>query len=363
MGLPEKITEIEAQLAKTQVNKATEHHVGMLKAKLARLKAELASPAKGGGGPSAGFDVKKSGNASVVFIGLPSVGKSTMLNALTGSKSKIAAYAFTTLTCIPGMLHYKGADIQLLDLPGIIAGAKTGRGRGKEVLAVARNADLILLIVDSFDPHYAAKLASELYGIGIRLDAEPPRMTLHRTDKGGLNIFFDKPNTKMTQKTFEAILNEYGYFSANVIVHEDISADQLIDFLVDTRRYIPSLIVLNKIDLLKKNVLAKLDLGDEFVGISAQKNRGIDELKEAIYRKLRLIRVYTKSRHEGVDDDVPLMVREGSTIEQACVGLHRDLAENFKYAFVWGPSAKFPGQRAGRDHKLKDGDTFYVRLK
>lgn len=362
MGVPEKIAELELELSKTQINKATEHHIGLVKAKIARLKAEVTAKG-GGGGPSGGFDVKKAGNASVVFIGLPSVGKSTMLNALTGAKSKTAAYAFTTLTCIPGMMRYKGAEIQLLDLPGIIAGAKTGKGRGKEVLAVARNADLILLIVDANDPYYVAKLKDELYGIGIRLDQAPPRMTLHRTEKGGLSIYFDKPNTKITRKTFEAILNEYGIFSANIIVHEDITADQLIDFLVGTRRYIPSLVVLNKVDLMKKADLARLKMADEFVPISAQKDVGIAELKESIYKKLRLIRVYTRSRNEDRDDDVPLMVREGSTIEQACVGLHRDLAENFKYAFVWGPSAKFPGQRAGRDHVLKDGDKFYVRLK
>jgi len=59
----------------------------------------------------------------------------------------------------------------------------------------------------------------------------------------------------------------------------------------------------------------------------------------------------------------PLMVRDGSTIEQACAKLHRDLAQNLKYALVWGPSAKFPGQRVSKDHHLRDGNTFYVRLK
>ena len=111
MGISEKIAEIESQMAKTQVNKATEHHLGLLKAKLARLKKEAEAPKKGGASGE-GFAVRKSGNATVVFIGYPSVGKSTMLNALTGAKSKIAAYAFTTLTCIPGVLDYKSAKIQ-----------------------------------------------------------------------------------------------------------------------------------------------------------------------------------------------------------------------------------------------------------
>ncbi|MFQ5406265.1 MAG: GTPase, partial [Candidatus Micrarchaeia archaeon] len=162
MGLPEKIAELEAEYAKTQKNKATEVHLGILKAKIAKLKQQIEASSKKSGGPKKGFDVKKSGDASVVLIGLPSVGKSTLLGALTGAKSKVGAYAFTTLTCIPGVLTYKGAKIQVLDLPGIITGAKKGVGRGKEILAVARNADLVLLILDVFQPSHEDVLVTEL---------------------------------------------------------------------------------------------------------------------------------------------------------------------------------------------------------
>ena len=47
---------------------------------------------------------------------------------LTGTTSEVAAYEFTTLTCIPGIIHYNEAKIQLLDLPGIIEGAAEGKG-------------------------------------------------------------------------------------------------------------------------------------------------------------------------------------------------------------------------------------------
>jgi small GTP-binding protein len=89
---------------------------------------------RGGGGAGAGergFEVSKSGDTRVGLVGFPSVGKSTLLTRLTGTFSEAAAYEFTTLTAIPGTMHYRGARIQILDLPGIIEGARDGKGRGR----------------------------------------------------------------------------------------------------------------------------------------------------------------------------------------------------------------------------------------
>ena len=143
----EKIKEIEAEMARTQKNKATNYHLGTLKAKLARLRNELFVEQSGssGSGAGEGFDVARNGDARIALIGFPSVGKSTLLGALTATESEAAAYEFTTLTCIPGVMRYKGSKVQVLDLPGIIEGAAHGAGRGKEVIAVARNADAILV--------------------------------------------------------------------------------------------------------------------------------------------------------------------------------------------------------------------------
>src|SRR5256885_5374669 len=167
MGLPEKIKQIEEEMKKTQINKHTEHHIGLLKAKLARVRAELEASTSKGGGPA--FEIRKGGDATVVLIGLPSVGKSTILNRLTNARSKVAAYAFTTLTVVPGILRYNGADIQILDLPGIISGASSGRGRGRRVLSVARNADFVLLVLVGFQPSPVDMLKREAPVIVIRM--------------------------------------------------------------------------------------------------------------------------------------------------------------------------------------------------
>lgn len=66
------------------------------------------------------------------------MGKSTFLSKITKTKSEVAAYSFTTLTAIPGVLEYGGAEIQVLDLPGIIEGASEGKGRGRQVISAAK---------------------------------------------------------------------------------------------------------------------------------------------------------------------------------------------------------------------------------
>lgn len=82
--------------------------------------------------------MSKSGDARIALVGFPSVGKSTFLSKITKTKSEIAAYSFTTLTAIPGVLEYGGAEIQILDLPGIIEGASEGKGRGRQVISAAK---------------------------------------------------------------------------------------------------------------------------------------------------------------------------------------------------------------------------------
>merc|ERR1712025_1054078 len=163
---------------------ATSAHLGLLKAKMGKLRRELIEP-KGGGGakPGEGFDVAKTGDSRIGFVGFPSVGKSTLLTNLAGVYSEVAAYEFTTLTTVPGCIKYKGAKIQLLDLPGIIEGAKDGKGRGKQVIAVARTCSLIFVCLDIMRPlGQKALLEHELEGFGIRLNKLPPKMSFKRKD-------------------------------------------------------------------------------------------------------------------------------------------------------------------------------------
>jgi len=100
-GILEKIAALEHEMSITQKNKATSTHLGSLKAKLCALRRELLDPVKAGGKKVPGFEVQRYGNSRVALIGFPSVGKSSLLTALTGVESEAADYEFTTLTCIP----------------------------------------------------------------------------------------------------------------------------------------------------------------------------------------------------------------------------------------------------------------------
>jgi hypothetical protein len=356
LGLPEKIRAIEEEMKRTQIHKHTEHHVGLLKAKLARLKAEQDSSQRSRQGGE-GFELKKSGDCTVVLIGLPSVGKSTILNRLTNAKSKVASYAFTTLTVVPGLFEYKGARIQVLDLPGIIAGAATGAGRGRRVLSVARNADLVLLVLDVFQPDQIGVLKKELYEMGIRVNTQAPNVSIEYSSHGGIGITATCKLTKLSEETARAILNIYKVHG-RAIIREDITDDQLIDVVAGNRHYVPALTVLNKIDLVSSRYIpeASKRIGEEFVPISADQNINIDKLKAAIYDRLNLIRVYLKPRNGPADLEEPLIVASGATISDVCDKISRRFAGDAKYALVSGTSVSFSPQRVGMNHVLQDRD-------
>ncbi len=362
MGIPEKIQSIKDEMAKTQINKATEHHVGLLKAKLAKLKREQEEVKSRSSGSSAGFDVKRTGDATVVFIGLPSVGKSTLLNKLTGAKSAVGAFQFTTTTVIPGMMEHRGARIQVLDLPGIIKGASTGKGLGKRVLAVAKSADLVLIILDVFQPYLEDVIRTELGNIGIRLDQKPPDIVIEKTGDGGLAVSQQVPLTKMSISLMKDILRLYGMNNGRVLVREDVDADQLTDFISGNKFYVQSLTVMNKIDLVNQGFVNELQQKSKskFVPISADADINITALKDAIFERLDFIRVYMRPKGGETDFKEPLIIRDKSTVLDVCNKLHRDLKKDFRYALVWGKSVKFGGQRVGINHVLQDEDVLTI---
>ncbi|GJN89387.1 hypothetical protein Rhopal_002367-T1 [Rhodotorula paludigena] len=317
-----------------RLRKALSEAVGQLKAKLAKLKRELVMPSSGGGGGGIGFDVARTGIASVGFIGFPSVGKSSLMSGLTGTESVAAAYEFTTLTTVPGTLMVHGTPLQILDLPGIIEGAKDGKGRGRQVIAVARTCQLICIVLDVLKPlKDKAVIENELEGFGIRLNKQPPNITIKKKEKGGIAITNTMPLTKITHDEIKAVLSEYRMANADVSIRCDPDVDELVDVYV-----------LNKIDAISIEELDLLYRIPQAVPISVKDWLNIDELIETIWEKLSLVRIYTKPRGVKVPDyTAPVVLkRSHCTIEDAT---------------VWGTSVKHSrGQKVGLGHVLADED-------
>ncbi len=309
----EKIRAVEDEMAKTQKNKNTSYHLGQLKAKLAKLKRELLTPSSSGGGAGAGFDVARTGVASVGFIGFPSVGKSTLMSRITGQHSEAAAYEFTTLTTVPGQVVYNGAKIQMLDLPGIIEGAKDGKGRGRQVISVAKTCHLIFIVLDVNKPLTDKKvIEAELEGFGIRVNKQPPNIVFKKKDKGGLSITNTVPLTHIDHDEIKAVMNEYKISSADIAIRCDATVDDLIDVLeARSRSYIPVIYALNKIDAISIEELDLLYRIPNACPISSEHGWNVDELMEQMWEKLKLVRVYTKPKGKLPDYTSPVVLRSG----------------------------------------------------
>jgi small GTP-binding protein len=362
--IEEQVKAIEDELAKTQYNKNTQHHIGKLKAKMARLKDDL-EVRKSKGPKTAGYAIKKSGHATVAIVGFPSVGKSTLLNKITNAESLVAAYKFTTLTCVPGLLEHRGAKIQVLDLPGLIKDAHKGKGRGKEILSVVRSADLILLMIDVFETNIQV-LVDELRTANMRLNQRPPDVVIAKKNRGGITVNFTSKQSTLDEDLVKEMMNEYGHINADIVIREDIVEDELIDYISGNRHYVPAIVAINKTDLVTKQYLKQIEKrlsGWRLIPIAAEKDRGLDELKDAVFYALRFIRIYMKPQGMEADMVEPLVIKDGSDVGMICDSIHRDFRKNFRYALIWGKSARFPGQIVGLDHKVADQDIVTVIVK
>lgn len=358
-----QIEEFEKELSTTKYNKKSQKHIGLVKAKIAILKEKQVSRSAGKG-KTEGFEVRKTGDGTVIMVGFPSVGKSTLLNAITNADSPVGAYAFTTLTCIPGLMEYNYAKIQVLDVPGVVQGASIGRGRGKEVLACAQSADLVMIIVDALQPDTLQVLKKEIHNVDLRLNQRKPDIKISKKARGGITVGSTVHLSHLNIDMVKAIMAEFRLNNADITIRENITVDQLIDVIEGNKKYIPGITILNKIDLIDEANLETLKKQIKpDICISADKKIGMDELKELIFTRLNLIRVYCKEVGKKADLDVPLIMFKDTTLRNICEKLHRDFAMKFRYARIWGKSVKFPGMILRRlDHKVIDGDIVELHI-
>lgn len=352
-SLNDKINEIEDEIRITPYHKGTEHHIGKLRSRIARLKDKIIESSHKGGSGREGYTVKKHGDATVVLVGPPSVGKSTLINKLTNAQSKVASYEFTTLNVIPGMMEYKDARIQIMDIPGIIEGAEKGKGRGKEVLSVIRGSDLIIIMLEPNKINLLESILTSLRNNGIRINEKRPNIKFEKTLSGGI-IIHSNYKQDLSLATIKEIISEMGYKNAEITLNEKVTIDSLIDALSKNRAFLPTLFLINKIDQFKNIRFRNIENYHPIL-ISAEKEIGLEELKEKIWKTLKFVRVYLVRPKEEPSMKNPMIMNVGNTLWDLVIKIGEDFSQKKDHAQIWGTGAKFPEQEVSLQTIVQEG--------
>ena len=349
--LETKLEEYKKEYSKTKHNKATNLHLGILRAKIADVKKEIVEAGKKHKGE--GFFVRKRGDATVALLGFPSAGKSSLINLLANTKSKIAAYAFTTTTIIPGTMMYKDSHIQIFDMPGIIEDAHKGVGGGKAVLSALKTSDLVVFVVDAAIPSQLDMIMRELDALHIKINKKAPRVDVIEIEKKtGIEIGYNRSD--IPDDDIKDILTELRFHDVFVRIGDKLTLDELIEMVMGRSSYMNGVVALNKIDNVPDHDRVAAEMSKkwnmEVIPVSATDELNIEKLKDCIYSNLYIMTIYLSP------DGNPLILKKGADVGDAAMRLHTKLMDVAKSAYVTGPSAKFDRQRVGAEHDLKEGD-------
>jgi ribosome-interacting GTPase 1 len=219
-------------------------------------------------------------------------------------------------------------------------------------------------MIDAFNLEHLDFIEQELQISGVRLNQKKPDVVITKKSYGGIIINSTVPLTHLDELLVKSIASEF-IINADITLRDDLTEDQLIDAFAQNRVYISALVVINKTDLIAPDLLRTMisqlhQRRWDVCAISAKNKENLDHLKEQIFLHLRLIRVYLKPVGKKADFMQPMILREGQNVADACRHIHRDFHRNFRYASVWGPSAKHAGQKVGLEHILRDQDVLTI---
>lgn len=364
--LTEKIRALEEYIAAIPKHKGTEKLLMQLKRKLAKLKAELESSSKRSGVGGISFHVKKEGAGQIVLVGLTCVGKSELLNVLTGKSVEVGDYPFTTKRPEPGVTYYEDVPIQIIEVPAIFEGASCGSRLGSQILSVIRNADVVALVVDlTLDiSHQMNTLIKELKNGKIYLNMRPPPVEVEKTPGGGINIIGGSYLKDCGVEDIVSLLRDHGIYNAIVKISGPVKFEDFIMVFEGGITYKPALIVATKGDLpgtisnFKK--LVKL-FGKVFkvIPVSSKKRKGIEALKRAFFEMLNVVRVYTRDPSRGVSKK-PIILKKPAIVADVAKRIHRRFIKDFKFARVWRKSERVEVLKVGLDFELRDLDIIQI---
>jgi len=301
----EELDCLQVMLAEIPKHKGTDKLQADLKAKIAKVKRELQAD-RSAGKKTRGVRIPRQGAGTVVIIGGPNAGKSQLLRALTRATPEVAPYPFTTHSPTPGMMPWQDVFVQLVDTPPITPDYMESYCQG-----LIRGSELVLLMVDLGDDSGIEQCQDVL----DRLQGTKTRL--------GTRSYLDE---------------------------NDIGLSYTQTFLVPNKIDLPD--ATERLELLHE--LCPLEFPEHV--ISAQEGTGLEPLREAIYRSMDVVRVYSKlPAAKEPDMERPFTLRRGSTVTEMAGLVHKDILENLKFARVWGTGVH-DGTVVKGDYVLHDGD-------
>jgi len=362
--LEEKIRTLEEFLSLVPKHKGTEKLIALHRSRLVKLRQELEKKKavkKGSGAPTP-FSIQKSGDIEAILVGTNGVGKTRLLNALTNTKYPVGVPTHVPIqgvtTCCKGVL------LQIVEAPALFEGASRGIGNGRQILGLIRNSDILGIVIDltnDIEWQYSV-LMKELENASLRINVSRPPVAVERTGSGGI-LIFGAENYDIDTDELREYLREAGFRNCTLRILGPVSMQQIIDSLDNRIRYIKAIIIATKGDLpgTAKNFKDLIRIaGNRFkvVPVSSIKNKGINELKEAFFTELDLIRVWTKSE-KGIGER-PLVLKKNSTVRDAAKKIHSSFLNHFRYAVIHRHDSKSPTKKVGINYKLEDGDILQI---
>ena len=369
--LEEKIKALEEFISAVPKHKGTENLLYWARRRLRELREEQEERRRrraSGRGPT--FFIEKEGAAQIVLLGLTNVGKSLLLRRLTNADVEVADYPYTTRRPVPGMLQFEDIQFQLIEAPALMPGAADGVAWGTKVLGLARNADGIIIVLDVANRplHQLKIILEELRKAHIHVVKPRGRVVIEKGRGGsGIRVALSGRLIDCTVNDIMNLLKSYRIYNALVKVYGEVTIDDVEKAVFGNISYKPTIILVNKMDLVERKIYEKIrEIVPKTIPVlpvSAKTGEGLYVVGKTLFDVLEIIRVYTKQPNHEKPSKHPLILRKGATVYDVAKAIHSSFVENFKYAKIWGPSAKYPGERVGLDHEVMDKDIVEIHVK
>jgi ribosome-interacting GTPase 1 len=368
----DKILKIEEFLSLVPKHKGTERLRGQAKRQISLLRKEIIERKQrkiGKGGPK--FFLEKEGAAQVVILGPTKVGRSSLLGTITNAKVEVSDYPYTTSEPIPGMLQYEDLQFQIIEAPALSEGSGGDKFRDIQTLALARNADGLILMVDlAQDPtKQLSMIINELEKARVITQKPRAKVEIEKQHLGaGLRIIVIGRLINCKLKDVENLLKSYRISDGVAKIYGEATLDDVEDAVFESTIYRPAIVIANKADIpeAEKRLHELKDIvGTEtrVIPVSCKTRIGLESLGKEIFKSLDIIRVYSKEPSKKDYSPRPFILKKRATILDVAKHIHSDFYKQFAYAKVWAKRLAFSPQKVGLSFSLRDGDIVEIHTK